>query len=376
MSLFEIASFGLRPPRNDEDDRANMTMHGEAVMRVVFGEPDKMFRLIGEALAPSVDGERFLAGFFLTESADPVDLLRRWSARRKIPPGINVSYCTRPENLAAMLAEATVLVIENDVVRAEHLALARSLKLIQLFGREAPGLDLEACARNNILVRPLDRHSNRLVAEHVIMLMLALTRGLDASRAALQGWSWLNPGSWAYNWPACTGVRGLAGRVIGLVGLGHIGALVADYLRPFGATVLYTRRTRDPAVEERLGITFATLDELVARSDVLSLHVSESAETRNLISAGLLARAKPGLFLVNTARGSLIDEDALVVGLEGGRIAGAALDVFVTEPLADDHPLRRARNVILTPHVAAGSRDEAWLDREIGPVVDSIVSVL
>jgi phosphoglycerate dehydrogenase-like enzyme len=335
-----------------------------------------MFRLIGEALAPSADGEKFLAAFFLTESADPVDLLRRWSARRKIPPGIKVSYCTRREDLAAMLADAAVLVIENDVVRAEHLARARSLRLIQLFGRKAPGLDRDACARYNILVRPLDRYSNRLVAEHVVMLMLALTRGLDASRAALQAPSGLPPGGWAYNWPACPGVQGLAGRVIGLVGLGQIGTLVADYLRPFGATVLYTRRTRDPAVEERLGITFATLDELVARSDVLSMHVSESAGTRNLISADLLARAKPGLFIVNTARGSLIDEDALVAGLESGRITGAALDVFATEPLAEDHPLRRARNVILTPHVAAGSRDEAWLDREIGPVVDSIVSVL
>jgi phosphoglycerate dehydrogenase-like enzyme len=345
-------------------------------LRVVFGEADKMFRLIGEALAPSAEAEKFLAAFFLTESADPVDLLRKWSARRQIPPGIKVAYCTRPEDLAAMLADAIVLVIENGVVRAEHLEQARSLKLIQVFGREAPGLDLDACARHNIVVRQLDRYSNRLVAEHVVMLMLALARGLDASRAALQGPSSLHPSGWAYNWPACTGVRGLAGRVIGLVGLGQIGVLVAEYLRPFGATILYTRRTRDRAAEKRLGISYATLDEVVSRSDLLSLHVPGNTETRNLINADLLARANPGLFIVNTARGSLIDEDALVAGLESGKIAGAALDVFVTEPLPDYHPLRRAKNVILTPHVAAGSRDEAWLDREIGPVVDSIVSSL
>ena len=345
-------------------------------MRVVFGGADKMFRLIGEALAPSAEAERFLAAFFLTESADPVDLLRRWSARRQIPPGIKVAYCTRSDDLAAMLVDATVLVIENGVVvGAEHLEQARSLKLIQVFGREAPGLDLDACARHNIVVRPLDRYSNRLVAEHVIMLMLALTRGLDASRAALQGRSSLPPGGWAYNWPACPGVRGLAGRVIGLVGLGQIGALVADYLRPFGATVLYTRRRRDHGTEEGLGIAYATLDELVSRADLISLHLPGNADTRHLIDAALLARAKPGLFIVNTARGSLIDEAALAAGLASGRIAGAALDVFATEPLPDDHPLRRAPNVILTPHVAAGSRDEAWLDREIGPVIDSIVSV-
>jgi phosphoglycerate dehydrogenase-like enzyme len=250
------------------------------------------------------------------------------------------------------------------------------LKLIQVFGREAPGLDREACARNNVVVRPLERYSNRLVAEHAIMLMLALTRGLDASRTALQQPSPLHPSGWAYNWPACTDVRGLAGRIIGLVGLGQVGAMVAEYLRPFGATVLYTQRTRDHAAEQRLGIAYAGLDELVLRSDLLSLHVPGNAQTRNMINADLLARAKPGLFVVNTARGSLIDEDALVAGLESGQIAAAALDVFVTEPLRDHHPLRRVRNVILTPHVAAGSRDEAWLDREIGPVVDSIVSVL
>src|SRR5215831_16615471 len=335
-----------------------------------------MFQLIGEALAPSGDARAFLAQFFLTESSDPVDLMRRWSARRRIPSGIKVSHCARAEDLAAMLADATVLVIENGVVRAADLERARSLKLIQLFGREAPGLDLDACARNNILVRPLDRHSNRLVTEHVIMLMLALTRGLDASRVALQGPSSLPPSGWAYNWPACTGVRGLAGRVIGLVGLGQIGAMVAEYLRPFGATILYTRRTRDHGAEKRLGISYASLDELVSRSDLLSLHVPGNAETRNLISADLLARAKPGLFIVNTSRGALIDEGALVAGLESGKIAGAGLDVYVTEPLPDDHPLRRVRNVILTPHVAAGNRDEAWLDREIGPVVDSILSVL
>jgi phosphoglycerate dehydrogenase-like enzyme len=344
---------------------------------VVFGEADKMFRLIGEALAPSADGEAFLAGFFLTESADPAGLLRRWSARRKIPPGLAVAYCTRADDLATMLIDATVLVIENSVVRAEHLAQARSLKLIQLFGREAPGLDRAACARQNILVRPLDRYSNRLVAEHVIMLMLALTRGLDASRAALREPSSLPPGGWAYNWPACPAVGGLAGRVVGLVGLGQIGTLVADYLRPFGATVLYNaRRRRDPATEERLGIAYAPLDALVARADVISLHLPGNGETRHLIDAARLARAKPGVFIVNTARGALIDEDALVAGLASGRIAGAALDVFATEPLADDHPLRAARNVILTPHVAAGSRDETWLDREIAPVIDSILSVL
>jgi phosphoglycerate dehydrogenase-like enzyme len=345
-------------------------------LKVVFAEPDKMFRLIGEALAPSTEGKTFLADFFLTESDDPVALLRDWSARREVPAGIEVSHCARPEDLGEMLSAADAVVAENAPIRAADLERATSLKLIQMFGRETQNVDVEACARRNIVVRPLDRYSNRLVTEHVIMLMLALTRDLDGSRAALQLKSALPQSGWAFNWPACTGVRGLAGRVVGLVGLGQIGALVAEYLRPFGATVIYTRRTRDQAAERRLGIAYVSLEDLVSRSDVLSLHVPGNAQTENLINAALLARAKPGVLIVNTARGSIIDEPALVAALRSGKVAGAALDVFSREPLSPDHPLCGIKNVILTPHVAAGTRDEAWLDREIGPVVDSVISVM
>jgi phosphoglycerate dehydrogenase-like enzyme len=160
------------------------------------------------------------------------------------------------------------------------------------------------------------------------------------------------------------------------VGLGQTGALVARYLQPFGVTVLYTRRNRDGAAEDKLGIIYATLDELISKSDVLSLHVPGNAQTDKMINAELLSRAKRGMCIVNTARGSIVDEDALVAALQDGTIGGAALDVFASEPLRSDHPLRGLNNVILTPHVAAGTRDEAWLDREIGPLIDAVVAVL
>jgi phosphoglycerate dehydrogenase-like enzyme len=335
-----------------------------------------MFRLIGEALAPSDDAKKFLPAFFLTESADPVSMLRAWSARRQIPAGINVSHCSLPGDLKTMLTDADVLVVENATVGMDDISHAASLKLIQTFGSEAHNIDLDACQDRGITVRILDRHSNRLVAEHVIMLMLALTRGFDESREAMHRESSLPPSDWAFNWPACKEVKGLTGRVVGLVGLGQIGALVAKYLQPFGVTVLYTRRNRDRSAEERLGIIYAPLNEMIAKADILSLHVPGNAQTSKLINAELLDRAKPGMLVINTARGSLIDDDALVAALQRGRIGGAALDVFVSEPLRVNHPLRGMKNVILTPHVAAGTRDEAWLDREIGPVVDSVVSTL
>jgi phosphoglycerate dehydrogenase-like enzyme len=345
-------------------------------MKIVFGEPDKMFRLIAEALAPSPDGKTFLQEFYLTECADPVSMLRAWSARRQVPPGIAVSHCSRPQDLKTMLADADILVIENGKVGIEELAHASSLKHIHTFGLMADNIDHDACRVRGIAVRKLDRHSNRMVAEHVVMLILALTRGLDGSREGLSRESSLQPSGWAYNWPACQGINGLTGRTIGLVGLGQVGALVARYLQPFGVTVLYTRRSRDRAAEDQLGIVYATLDELVAKSDVLSLHVPGNAQTNKMINAELLSRAKPGMCIVNTARGLIIDEDALVAALRDGTIGGAALDVFTSEPLRSGHPLRGLKNVILTPHVAAGTRDEAWLDREIGPLVDSVVSAL
>ena len=345
-------------------------------MKVVFGEPDKMFRLIAEALAPSPEGETFLKEFYLTECADPVEMLKAWSARRRIPPGITVSHCAKPEDLKGMLTDADVLVIENEKVRAEELAGASSLKLIHTFGLVADNIDHDACRARGIPVQVLDRHSNRMVAEHVVMLMLALARNLDESRQAMRLESPLRASGWAYNWPACGGVGGLTGKTIGLLGLGQVGSLVARYLRPLDVTVLYTRRNRDRAAEEQLGIVYSTLNELLSKSDILSIHVPGNAQTNRMINADLLSRAKPGIRIINTARGSIIDEDALVAALKAGTVGGAALDVFSVEPLPGNHPLHDLKNVIVTPHVAAGTRDEAWLDREIGPLIDSVLSVL
>lgn len=345
-------------------------------MKVVFGESDKMFRLIAEALAPSSEGASFLKEFYLTECTDPAGMLKAWSVRRKIPSGIAVFHCSRPEDLKAMLTDADVLVIENERVGAEELANASSLKLIHTFGLVADNIDRDACRVRGIPVRVLDRHSNRMVAEHVVMLMLALTRDLDASREAMRLVSPLHASGWAYNWPASGGVGGLTGKTIGLLGLGQVGSLVARYLRPFDVTVLYTRRNRDRAAEKKLGIVYSTLHEMLSKSDILSIHLPGNAQTNKMINADLLSRAKPGMRIINTARGSIVDEDALVAALQAGTIGGAALDVFSVEPLSADHPLQNLKNVILTPHVAAGSRNEAWLDREIGPLIDSVLSVL
>jgi D-3-phosphoglycerate dehydrogenase len=346
------------------------------MMKVVFGEPDKMFRLISEALAPSPDGGKFLKQFYVTECADPVTMLKAWSARHNVPPGIAVAHCARPEDLPGMLTDADVLIIENGKLGAEELSRASLLKLIHTFGLVTDNIDHAACRARGIPIKVLDRHTNRMVAEHVVMMMLALSRDLDGSREGLHLPSPLPPNEWAYNWPACGGINGLTGKTIGLLGLGQVGMLVADYLKPFGVSVLYTKRSRDRAAEERLGITHTTLEELIAKSDVLSIHVPSTPQTNKMINADLLSRAKPGMRIINTARGAIIEEAALASALKDGRIGGAALDVFSVEPVRGDSPFLGLKNVIMTPHIAAGTRDGAWLEREIGPLVDAVVTVL
>src|SRR3954470_21320397 len=162
--MFQLVLLTARPsPPIYTRPRNEAKFCQEYTVRVLFGEPDKMFRLIAEALAPSPEGDRFLRAFFLTESADPVSMLKAWSAERNIPSGIEVAHCTRREDLGAMLREARVLVVENASIRAADIENATLLKLIQLFGRDTRNIDLDACARKNITVRPLDRYSNRLV---------------------------------------------------------------------------------------------------------------------------------------------------------------------------------------------------------------------
>ena len=140
----------------------------------------------------------------------------------------------------------------------------------------------------------------------------------------------------------------LSSMTIGILGMGHVGRIVAEYCRAFGMRVLaYSRHGFDLA-----GVEARTPDELCAESDIISVHVPLTAETRHMIDDGIFRKMKPDAVLINTSRGAVIDESALIRALKDGRIAGACLDVFEDEPLPPDHPLRDLENVILTPHTA------------------------
>jgi D-3-phosphoglycerate dehydrogenase / 2-oxoglutarate reductase len=194
------------------------------------------------------------------------------------------------------------------------------------------------------------------VAEHTVMLMLGMLRRFPFADAELrQGRFHINalrPAS-----------RELRGRTIGLVGAGRIGQAVAERLKPFEVTVLYYDSVGLPAERETaLGIARRSLAALLAESDIVSLHLPLTAETRRLMNAATFGHMKKGSFLINTSRGALVDETALARAIESGHLAGAGLDVFDPEPPEPENLLFRYPSVVLTPHIAAGTRD-AFLEK-------------
>ncbi|OHC82649.1 MAG: hydroxyacid dehydrogenase [Rhodospirillales bacterium RIFCSPLOWO2_12_FULL_67_15] len=248
----------------------------------------------------------------------------------------------------ALLADADVLWHILMPITAEVIAAAPKLRLIQKVGVGVNTIDLAAASARGIAVCNMPGTNSRAVAEMTLLLMLAALRKICwFDRKTREGRGWPLP-------PEIQDALGeIAGRTVGLVGYGAVPRLLAPVLRAMGAKVLYTARTAKPdAVAE-----WRTLADLLAESDVVSLHAALSEKTEGLIGAQALARMKPGAVLVNTARGALVDEPALAAALRSGRLGAAGLDVFAAEPAGPGHPLFALPNVVLAPHVA-------WLTME------------
>ncbi len=266
------------------------------------------------------------------------------SAQLAAIPGLRVTVCPEPDDalLARLLPDADVLWHVLKPCTAAMIAAAPRLKLIQKIGVGVNTIDLEAAKARGIPVCNLPGTNSQAVAELTLLLMLACLRKLvrfDAATRAGQGWT-LPPSMQ-------DGLGELHGRSIGLVGYGAVPQALAPALRALGCRVLYHTRAPRPGLEG----DFRSLPDLLAQSDIVSLHIPQTPETTNLIDAAALARMKPGAILINTARGGLVDEAALVSALASGRLAAAGLDVFAQEPTAPDNPLFALENVVLAPHV-------------------------
>jgi phosphoglycerate dehydrogenase-like enzyme len=264
--------------------------------------------------------------------------------------GLEVAVCPESddERLFDLLREAEVLWHCLRPVDTRVLDAAPRLRLVQKIGIGVNTIDLDRARSRGIAVCNMPGTNSRAVAEHALGLMLAVLRQIprfDADVRAGAGWRW-DP-------DRQDGLGELSGRTVGLVGLGAIPRILAPILTALGARVLYTARAPKAGVEAG----YRTLPALLAEADVVSLHVPLTDDTCALLDAGRLACMKRGAILINTARGALVDERALLAALASGRLAGAGLDVFAEEPLPEGHPLLALPNVVLAPHVA-------WLTRE------------
>lgn len=257
---------------------------------------------------------------------------------------------TAPDQIVARLAGATVAITNKVPLRAETLAQLPALKMIAVAATGYDVIDVPYCREHGIAVANIRNYAVHTVPEHAFSLILALRRNLLAYRADVEAGVWQRSDQFCF---FTHPIGDLHGATLGIVGEGAIGQGTAAIARGFGMTVLFA----DHEPPKMPGVEFTPLDEVIVRSDVISLHCPLTPATRHLIGIEQLRRMKRTALLINTSRGGLVDEAALIQALDEGLIAGAGFDVLTTEPPKNGHPLLDLRrpNFILTPHVAWAS---------------------
>lgn len=256
------------------------------------------------------------------------------------------------EDLEKEISKYDALVVRSRTrVTEKLLEKAKNLKVIARSGAGVDTIDIASAVSHNIVVVNAPGANAEAVAEHALALMLALARDLVQTSTKMAGGDWPK-----------SSYRGmeLKGKTVGVVGFGSIGARVTELCSAFGMNVLVFTKTVSEDRKKHVASLHATLVDLqtlVKESDMITLHVSLTEQTRGLFSASLLSQMKPISYLINTSRGAIVDESALTNALSNGSLAGAALDVFESEPLPQTSILRSLPNIILTPHVAANSKE-------------------
>ncbi len=279
-------------------------------------------------------------------------------ARSLTPPGfelVEVDFGTPQFIEAAADAEFYMGLARN--MGGEFFRSAPKLKLVQLLSAGYDRVDVEAARKAKVPVSNNGGANAIAVAEHTVLLMLAVLKQLVRFHQDVVAGKWRPPAS------SESPVYELSARTVGIIGLGNIGKKVARRAAAFDARVQYHDILRlTEAEEDALGVRFVLLNELLRTSDIVTLHVPLNDSTRGMIGARELSQMKSGAILVNTCRGPVVDENALYEALKGKRLAGAGLDVLVEEPPAKNHPLFTLPNVTLTPH-SAGPTWENWTAR-------------
>src|SRR6202043_3787137 len=279
----------------------------------------------------------------ITDSVFPsLDPAKKALAR--LDPEYRMAKSPSADDILAVARDADAILVTYAKLSGELLRQLTRCKAIGRFGLGVDNIDLPAAKELGIAVNYVPDYCLREVSDHAMALLLALARKVPLANKLVQSGRW--------EVPPIVPLRRLEGQVLGLVGFGNIPRALAPKALAFGFKVL----THDPYVGNdtlaAAGVEGVSFDDLLARSDFISVHAPLLPATRGLMNAAAFAKMKKGAYLINTARGPLVDEPALIAALASGHLGGAALDVVTTEPLAKDSPLIGRDNVILTPHTA------------------------
>jgi D-3-phosphoglycerate dehydrogenase len=265
-------------------------------------------------------------------------------ALAKLDPEYRMAKSPAAEDILAVARDADAVLVTYARLPGELLRELKRCKAIGRFGLGVDNIDLPAAKALGIAVNYVPDYCLREVSDHAMALLLALARKVPLSNKLVQSGRW--------EVPPITPLRRLEGQVLGLIGFGNIPRALAPKAKAFGLRVVTHDPYVQPEVLAKAAVEDASFDALLGMSDFISVHAPLSAATRGLVNAAAFAKMKKGALLINTARGPLIDEAALIAALDSGQLGGAALDVVASEPLAKDSPLLGRDNVIITPHTA------------------------
>jgi D-3-phosphoglycerate dehydrogenase len=266
------------------------------------------------------------------------------AALKRLDPDVRMSKSASADDILAVARDADAILVTYARLTGDLLRQLQRCKAIGRFGLGVDNIDLAAAKEKGIAVNYVPDYCIHEVSDHAMALLLALIRKIPLSNSVVQAGRW--------EMPVVVPIRRITGTVLGLIGFGNIPRLVAPKAQAFGITVQAYDPFAKPEVFRAANVASVDFDTLLGTSDYVSVHAPLMPETRGLLNAQAFAKMKQGAYLVNTARGPLIDEAALVAALDTGQVGGAALDVVATEPLPKDSPLLGRNNVIVTPHTA------------------------
>lgn len=280
---------------------------------------------------------------------ESIDLIRKAfpSATIKIQPE---SEFLTPEKLVDEIRETDGLLCTlRNKITEDILDIALKLRVVSNYAVGYDNIDVEAATARGIMVTNTPDVLTEATADLTMALLLATARRIAEAEQYLRANRW---NRWS---PLLLCGTELAGKNLGIIGLGRIGTAFARRARGFNFNLLYNSRTRKPELESELGLTYLALDELLQQSDFISLHVPLTPETTGLIGPREFQLMKPACIFINTARGAVVDERALTEALEKGQIKAAGLDVYQKEPISPDNPLLKLQNVVLLPHIGSAT---------------------